>query len=541
MAVERTSIESVRVCEADGSFKIYPWKPGTWYLIRDDQPFLDVLVRGQHLRPKPDPKADPRILDLDETMNDGAYWQRWDLTADLARNRRFGEISVKLKVPRDEELRCYVIPAALLSYRDVLAMVEDIESEFGFSAAWDLIADRPDRSWSRRTSGARTMTSRELVRVIVEELAAAQSIRREPFSELGPHSRRGTPLAENAVVSHWAARRCNQLRTSMDVVSRELDQVRIRSERENPEKRQEAIDGRMAELVSIHQELEHLAIVVARLGNVPAELGTFVHPTPLFQRDHRLRLLLRAFAPLHSEALSEEEAARSHYPPVFLNRLWELWAAVWLAREFRRIGFVGTCSAEASRSSSACSWNLIRDDITIDLDFEPEPTYVDYKTMPPAHEREMPVLEWAAMNQSIDPQRPFLGTEIRCSPDYLLRISQKHARFLIVGDATLASPDHHGKNESKPKIVENYRRTIGWSIEGEIVRCHPMGAFVVFPPPSSSWIEFERISGASDCTLLCPSPQDTSDARARLRQLLSKVIGDDISISPRDLLDFGSS
>jgi len=520
VAVEPTTIKSVRVIGADGAASQLPWEQSTWYLVRDDQPFIDVLVHGQSINPK----GNTKIQALDEPRQDGAQWQRWDFGADLARRRRLGEISLELKVPKSCELRCYVIPTALLTYRDVVSMVEDIESELGFSAAWDMIEERPDRSWSHRTNRGRTIMPSELIRLVDEEYRAARSIRREPFSELGPHSRRGAPLSENAIVSHWAMRRGGQLRDSADAARNELNFLRLKRGRGNPEGRQAVIDGRIEALEAIQRELSRLTKDLANLCNT-GELSTLVYPSPLSQRDYRLRILLRAFTPLFSEVLSEMEASRSHYPPVFLNRLWELWGAVWLAKELRLIGFSGPCSTDAPDSVRTCSWRLGRDDIQVELDFEPEPSYVDYTQLPSVHKRTIPALEWAALHQELDIERPFLGTELRCSPDYLLRISTHNGKFLVVGDAVLAAPDHHSKGaDSKPQVVERYRRTIGWSVERTIVRCHPLGGFVLFPPPSEAWEDFERLVGASDCALICPSPGGSQEARRRLRNLLSAVV-----------------
>ncbi len=122
----------------------------------------------------------------------------------------------------------------------------------------------------------------------------------------------------------------------------------------------------------------------------------------------------------------------------------------------------------------------------------------------------------------MDPERPFLGLEEKCTPDYLLRITVGDERILVVGDATLASAEHHHK-DPKPKTVEKYRRTLGWSVDGGIVRCHPMGGFVIFPPPSSSWKEFEVIPGAADCVIFAPGPRDSEIAKHRLLSLLGAI------------------
>lgn len=521
MAVVHTTIKAVRVADADGSGKEFLWEEGTRYLVRDDQPFIDFLVQGPLLQQKAQPKEDIQIIDIREEDEYGARWQRWNLENELARHRRFGEVDLHLKVPKGAVLRCYVIPTAILTFRDAVAMIEDIEAELGVSAAWDFVDERPERSWSHRTNRGWAMMPPELIRQVREELIAARLIRRDPFVELGPVSRQGTALPENAMVSHWASRRRGQLLDALESNGKELDLLRTKTVREHPDGRRKPIDGRIAKLTSLENDLTETANIVARLGNDAGELNTIVHPTPLFHRDHRLRLIMRAFAPLYSEAISETDAARSHYPPMFLTRLWELWGAVWLAKQFRRLGFSGSGMTDPGNSIAACSWRLRRDDVLIEIDFEPEPTFIDYKILPPAHARNIPSLEWAALHQIVNPDRPFLGTEEKCSPDYLLRITLAGERFLIVGDATLASPDHH--KENKPKVVEQYRRTIGWSVQGEIVRCHPMGSFVIFPPPSPAWSKFEKILGASDCTLLCPDPQGRDEAGSRLEGMLKSI------------------
>lgn len=518
-----TIIEAVGVAGSDGSRVEYAWDPTTWYLIRDDYPYLDILIRGFPAQAK----GDTKLENLSESARDGANWQRWNLETELARQRRLGEMSLSLKVPKDCTLRCYVVPTSLLSYRDVIAMVEDIEAELGVDAAWDTITERPDRSWSRRNEGGRLATPTQLVGLVDEELRAAFAVRRDPFSELGPQSRRGLPLAENAVVSHWALRRHGHLRESAGLVATEIKSFQSKGARRNPLGRQKKIAEEITRLVALERRIADLTGALARLSD-ELELMTVVFPSPVFQRDYRLRQLLRAFAPRISEALSSVESSRSHFPPVFLNDLWELWGAVWLVKEFRRLGFEGTRSTDTANLLKSCSWHLERDGIEVDIDYEAEPVFVDYDRLPAAHDRDMPALEWAARNQDNDVNRPFFGTELRCSPDYIIRITEAKSRTLMVGDACLASAGHHGrgpdKSGAKPYTVESYRRTLGWATEKQIVRCHPMGGFVVFPSPATAWEGFHRLPGAGDCTLLCPSPQGDQEASRRLENLLFVLV-----------------
>jgi hypothetical protein len=500
----------------------YPWDPHAWYIIRDDCPYLDLLVRGFPAQAKEGPKLEA----LAEAAPEGRSWQRWDLGAELARNRRFGEVILHLKVPKNCALRCYVIPTLLFTYRDVVAMIEDIESELDVSATWDLITERPDRSWSRRRNSGGYTTPTELVQLVNDELRSARSIRRDPFEELGPRSKRDVPLPENAIVSHWAMLRHRHLQQSADLVAKELRLLRERAARKNPDARQKKINDEIGRLEKLILGITELRGVISRLGN-DIELLTGIDLTPVFQRDHRLRQLLRAFAPRVSEALSAVESSRSSYPPVYMNTLWELWGAVWLAKEFRSLGFTGTCFADPVDMLKSCSWQFQRGEVVLELDYEAEAALIDYERIPPVHDRGMPALEWAAVNQKFDEDRPYFGSGLRCSPDYLIRITSPAGRFLMVGDACLASPKHHGtppdRLDTKPYTVEHYRRTIAWATTDQVVRCHPLGGFVLFPPPAAKWSYLHQLPEASDCSLLCPHPLEQNEAGARLANLISMI------------------
>ncbi|MCA1475721.1 hypothetical protein [Bradyrhizobium sp. NBAIM08] len=522
MAVASSEIEAVRVKGDDGISAQYEWKPSTWYIVRDDCPYLDILVRGFHAQST---DKHTKLERLTDTAPEGRSWQRWSFEKEIGRNRRFGEVTLSLKIPEDTVLRCYVVPTLLLSYRDVFAMIEDIEFELGVTATWDVITERADRSWSRLGTSGGHIAASELVKFVDEELHFAHAIRRNPYSELGPRSRRNIPLPENAIVSHWAMRRHNQLQQSSDKVAKELQILTNRVARHNPE-------GRLPDL---HREIHRIRILSDKIANLQrtlsrlcseAELQTGIYPGPIFQRDYRLRHLLRAFAPRLSEALSPNESARSHYPPIYLNTLWELWGAVWLAKEFRRWGFVGSCFVNPVDMLHSCSWRLQLGDVVIELDYEAEPALIDYGGIPPVHDRRMPALEWAALNQEFDQKRPYFGSEEKCSPDYLIRITTPARRTLMVGDACLASPKHHGvpnRLDSKLYTVENYRRTVAWAAENEVVRCHPLGGFVLYPPPAEAWAYLQQLPGASDCTVLCPSPLGDEGASERLANLIIAI------------------
>jgi len=410
LAIEQTIIKKVRVFDKDGVPKIHTWDPARWYLVRDDQPFLDILTQG---RPA-NFKVRKTKFGL-EKSEAGMQWQRWDLSEELSRNRRFGEVSAELNVPKNCKLRCYVIPTALLTYRDVLTMVQDVEFELGISVAWDERPDRMEsgRSWGQLLNKTRSMLPLETLDHIEAEIVAANSVRRDPFVELGPTSRSGTPLPENALVTQWAIRRASQLRDISASLEAETELKRAQLSLNNPEGRKEKIVSAITQLDTLLRRTAELRYRLPPYVN-NLEIGAPIDLNPIFQRDHRLRLLLRAFAPSPVEAISENLSTKSTYPPVMLNHLWELWGIVWIAKQLRNLDFTGTCSVETIKSEKRCSWHFEKDGVTIKLDFEPEPTLVDYTQMPPVHERGIPAFEWAASNQDVDRDRPFLGLEEKC-------------------------------------------------------------------------------------------------------------------------------
>ncbi|MGW8281475.1 hypothetical protein ACWGK7_18515 (plasmid) [Sphingomonas aurantiaca] len=510
---------AVRIMGEDGEYDTSAWLPNTWYNIRDDRPHIDILVMGNHAQAF-DRKT--KLERLDDVAPDGATWQRWSIESELARQRRFGEITLALKVPQETTLRCYVIPTALLGFGDVIGMIEDIETELGVNVTWDMADQRPDRSWSGQSESGGRVSVQELIKNVESELRFARLIRRNPFTELGPPSRSNVSLPENAIVSHWAIKRLALIKQSRSVIEAESTIISNRLARHNP-------DGRIPDL---HSALCLMNKLVTQLDQLQRELSliirheeltTSISPTPVFNRDYRLRNLLAAFSPRLSETISTEESSRSHYPPVYINSLWEMWGAVWLAIMFKKWGYVGSCSINGVNELHSCSWRLQKENIVVEIDYEIHPTFVNHSDVPLVHEREMPVLEWAAQNQSFDEARPFIGSEEKCSPDYFIRVTTPTSKYLLIGDACLASPQHHAvasPQDAKPYVIEKYRKSIGWIDNGRIIRCHPMGGFVIFPPPSEAWVYIQKLPGLGDCTILSPNPLGDDVAGKRLERLI---------------------
>ncbi|MFT8814027.1 hypothetical protein [Acetobacter fabarum] len=538
-----TEIVSVRWHGTNTVTDAAPWNPQEWYLVPDDHPYLDILTRGNHAQiagKNPDKKLLTTLKGEDTVVQDQpARWQRWNFEADLGYKRRFGRISLRLKVPKDCVLQAYVIPAKLLNFRDIEIMIGDIREMLGIDVSWERGPGDRGKAWARTAHGTRSATSHDLIDHVGQELKAARSIRQTPFTELTSPTATQFMLVENALVSHWAVRRSTLISKRISKIKNEIAVYENINSRGSPNGRRERTNQAIDTLRKHESELKNLRLRLRHLI-APRELNIAIYSSPLLQRDYRLRLLLRAFGTTGSQAYSDTEAQLSHYPPVVLNDLWELWGAVWLVRELEKLGFSGTWSHRGVDTVVSCCWRLNKGEISLDLDYEARPALVDHDRLPPISERNVPTMEWAALNQHFDEECPYLGLEARCSPDYLIRISCPGQKILIVGDACLASPEHHAKmsecvdnnlsndeiapSKAKPLTVEHYRRTIAWIDRHEVVRCHPLGGFVLFPPTAEKWSAFAKLPGASDCTLLCPRPGVDPEASGRFKHFLSSIV-----------------
>ncbi len=90
----------------------------------------------------------------------------------------------------------------------------------------------------------------------------------------------------------------------MDVAERSISALGVRSDLRNPKGRQEKVDAEVTRLTRLLDQSSELRNACVHLVS-EVELATPIATGPIFQRDHRLRLLLRAFAPSFSETVSK--------------------------------------------------------------------------------------------------------------------------------------------------------------------------------------------------------------------------------------------
>lgn len=485
------------------------------YPVSDDKAVIEIRCSGS-AAPQLEASGKEGVGQF-ETAGEG--WWRLDLGKQhLAENRRLGRLVLRFKVPKATELRLYVIPERLLRPVDVQRMVTQVEAEIRRPVTWRRADPLNGAAWSAPQGSVDVIPGERLDRV-VQELTTALQVRRHPFVE--PAWRYELP--ENAIVSHWATRRLRDLSRWREDVLSSLRVVTARIIERKSAGREQELRTAQAALSLLLLRTEGLR---GRVGGMVREwdLGLPIPTGPLVQRDHRLRRLLRAFVPEQSLRLCEAPADLSTYPPVLLNHLFELWGAVWIVGVLREEGFEGAAECWGGDQVRGVTWRLTRGDDRVTLYFEPEPVLLDLAQTPPAHERQLPAVQWAAEQLRLDAERSFYSSRTQHTPDYILSIESAGRRVLLVGDASLADPQY--QEGRKLKTVAQYAESIWWRPEpGVHVPVNALGGFVLLPGPHKHWTELEQTDKARDVTVLAPEVDGAeSTANNRLRALILRFV-----------------
>lgn len=537
MARSSPEIVEIRTYGADGTSQVFPYRPGMVHVVSDKHPKLDVRVRnapltvykkqGKHLR---------RSLgkwDAQPGAEGACAWQCWSLGEVLARDRRLGRYELRLSNPRGSRLICYVVPERLLEVPDLWAMISTIQDELDFAATWIPSDPSTIRTHTDAEAGSSWSATRALLDAVGHELRAARALSRQPIREHGRVPGVLQLAPEHSLVAHWAVRRQRQLVEQLDRLEPVLDHWQRIIADPMPKNRRPDIEEAVRHTQRLVADALGLRKQLSTLTDVDA-LSKPVPYGPLVQRDHRLRRLLRAFTPTHRERAALSSAHLSRYPPTSLNDLFELWGATWLVQRFRALGFKGAATWRvADDRLHSCSWHLRRGSVEVFLDFEVHPAWLDISAVPPVHERDLDAVQWAADRHTVDPLRPYLGTRETCSPDYLLRFQGPTGRLLAVGDASLADPAYQqlDSEQSKVTTVASYRRSLYWKADQELVPCHPLGAFVVYPGPTREWADAERQAWSSDVWVLCPRPQVADPEADRRCERMLGLLVDTVSMT----------
>jgi len=412
-------------------------------------------------------------------------------------------------------------------------MVRGCEEELGRSVLWSPGSNIAVRSWVSEGQPVSTNTPSTLLAKVREELIAARSLRRSPYRRVAAFGGfRDVP--EMVVVSHWACRRRRDLGILVQEARRNKDSIRSKRDLRTS-------DAQKKQRRDLNEELSKTEKILGEARRLRGQLGAMFRVDELLrvyqmgslsQRDYRIRRLLRAFAPPREQSVSlRPSAGVSHYAPTVMNKIFEIWGGVWIVQVLRTLGFAGKVEkVEGIDVVSAVQWVLRRGSVSVIIDYEPHPEYLDVKSfddLPPLSARQDPAFNWGIKRRLTEGLITFVAAADKCSPDYLIRIEGPGGRTLAVGDACLADPLYHTQRtkDFKPSIVARYRGTIFWVGEDFIQECDPLGGFVVFPGPTEQWAAMDRKCRELDSWAFCPHPSKADEsADYQLRSFMERLV-----------------
>lgn len=514
-----------------GALSVQPYQAGAIYPVDDLNPWLCVGFVEAYKAQFVEKQRRGKLERYPDGPTDGFHWWRWQPFAeddrDLGRNRRYGHHRTELREPWRITLECYAWPGRFCDPIRYQTMLAEIEREFGRPIEWER-SDVPVRAHVVGRQGR--PSDAELLSIIREELRAANALEQtgaltDP-AESPDLAMIAAASPELRLVAMWAWHRL------ADLSKMRRRQARFAEVHQSVAvDRNQARSRRHGEHWSIARrdecEAELLAAQVSRIANRHRnELSSF-DLSPAMQRDHRLRRLVRAFAPAmreHWAALQTLQLSTS--PPLNAPDVFELWTVARLVRAATALGWTVkrrvTTRETVSPRESHYLVEFVKNDYVLTLEHNPTIYRFDCGAAPQMHVRRAALIEWASANV---PAPDGLVTTTDLTPDYTLRLSSATGEplALALGDATLSDPKH--ATELKAAKLLTYREQIGWYASGRLVRCPPACTFVVLPGPASLWTKVVSLSSLESMAFFPnPGADDDLDFRDRVGALIDTML-----------------
>lgn len=537
--------EDIRVAtfslgQSGGVPTVEPYQAGAIYSIDDLNPWLFIgFIEGN----KSLFVEKQRVGKLERHPDgpaDGLTWWRWQPLAEDNRQigslRRYGHYRTELHQPRRITLQCYVWPKRFCDAGQYQMMLAEIEQEFGRPIEWE----RSDVSIRSRVVVRRGMASdAELLLTIRGEVRAAHML--EQSSALAESAVEAYELAEAAaspearLVAMWAWRRLADL-VQMRRRQADVEHVHRANATDSNQKRSRRHNERTAVARADEREADRLAAQVSRIADRRRRDLSSFDLSPAMQRDHRLRRLVRAFAPATREHWAATPTLQmSTSPPLKAPDVFEMWSIARMVRAIIATGWTVrrrvTSRATVAPAAEPYLVELSKEDFVLTLEHNPTIHRIDCSSAPSMHERRVPLLAWASANV---PGPDGLVATSDLTPDYALRLSSVAGAplALALGDATLSDPkyvteieDNSEGNKTKADKLITYRERIGWRAGGRLIRCPPACTFIILPGPSSRWEGTANHPGV-DSVLIFPDPSaaDDIEVTARVRALVETML-----------------
>lgn len=538
------------------------------YIISDDYPFLVFQIaddspttRSKQKQTQEKRRVFVRGAEGTEcTTSFSAVWaadsKAWKapLNEAWSSNRVFGLMVVEVE-DCSEPIQLYVLSERVVTLGHLKHMVQDIADELLRAAAWRPIVSKGlyTRVW---VEDERRFNTPLRLADLNSELQSARAIRRRPPSEVDwiatavapPGVVRLAPGPECAVVSHWARRRLGQLNDEEAILSKELQSIENQSSLPRNSTRMKELESDASRFAQRRKDL------IASRSNVAPflrlqDLASPVDISPTSLRDPHIRRLMSAFSAPVNDGFLAVEARLSTLPPALPTKVFELWGAVWLARQLRTLGYQVTLrSVGGLEVIGAVHWTATYEDTEINLYYEPDPPSLrgggaEPYDLPAVHDRDESSETWLLKHHQLDLDSrglpPLYGKHNTCSPDYVLTVKNGQFYTLLIGDATLSDFKHANEKKGDSKTstqlkmskVDEYLRTVRWLRPGdEIVIADPLGGFLLLPGNAAAWDSVPRDHTNCDVTLIVPpisAPDGAVDLKAagsRFAKLLSRHV-----------------
>jgi len=504
-----------------------PFRDGAWYAIDDDDAQVLVgVAKGLTVKVTPS-AAHGRFSPRKDQALEGLSWWTWQPLSpnagDIGRARRYGYFTTEVTISDGKpgpalrvELRCIVLPARFFDAGAYQRILQEIKREFGRPVEWDRTEDTV-RTPVATTPGA--PTGPELLRDVRDELRAANVLTRLGHlddASAGALKITSVPTTPEAtLVGMWARRRISdlaKLRRGLEVHPLAIDGNQKRAKR----------DGDAAAVRA--KDSEHAAALAGALSAYARSFGENRCPfslTPAMQRDHRLRRLLRAFAPPQQEGQDLlQRQGRSLLPPLVMPDIFELWSVARIARALEILGWERREQSYASSKAEGASGPIERHRVTfaqhgdvLTFEYRTKPDVLSTDGAPPMHRRRTALIDWACGDAS---ETAGLVASQDLTPDFALFLTQgRGPTALAIGDATLSDPKHaisddrdKGTRAKFDKMV-TYRENIRWKVGGRVIASTAATTFVVLPGPAERWSDAGEFV-ANDAVTLFLDPHEES-------------------------------
>ncbi len=516
--------------EHDGQLLAYT---GQELDVADSEPYVFFAIPGpgparinrstSHGTLSRAPKADQDRL---ATLGPGLTWWSWSPWGDrddLALNRRIGVFTLDLEAPTRTSIRAFMHSARILSAAQGTQIIRAISEHFP-GAIWSELGTstdslaRPHAHADPTASSPRRQTV-SLLKSIEVELRAARAAAANPAWELAPSrpSRERVPgqptrgrdldIPENRVVVAWARMRQSQIQAllrQLDAAISRLDTAfgeDLRLMRERAVARDRDLESDLiddaARLPILRDRLlaQRPAIDLVLRSLLARGVGERWSMTPAIRRNPGLALLASAQArPFLDESCSElRDVGLALLPLRTTSRLYELWAALAVARVLTGLGFQQSTPLRVNDHNGVeellelphrIEWTLTRNDTRLFWIFSPSVTTHDGELRSGEAGLLLTKQERALCQASY---RHSLDTYITClqtnNPDYILRVERQGHTAFAVGDAILGDPKHtSGITKKLGKVASEYAENILYLDRiGRPQRCHLGSSFVFIP------------------------------------------------------------